>query len=70
MAPMNPMYLIISGTTITALQEAVGPKLRDGVWECQGGPFWNAERAIWCQAIVRTQQAAGKPGEVRLREKR
>ena len=67
MTPHNPRYLIIGAQSRIALQMAVDPKLADGVWECSGPPFWDAQAREWCQAIVRRLREP-PVGVVQLRE--
>jgi len=70
MAPHNPnnqRYLIIVAQSRILLQMAVDPKLADGVWECSGPPFWDAQTREWCQAIVRRLREPAA-GTVNLRE--
>ena len=67
MAPHNPRYLIIGAQSRILLQMAVDPKLTDGVWECSGPPFWDAQTREWCQAIVRRLREPAA-GTVNLRE--
>ena len=67
MAQSNPRYTIIRGANTYLLVAALEPVLADGVWECSGGPFYDAERREWCQAVIRLRRA-DQPGEVALRE--
>lgn len=64
---MNPHYNIIRAPNTTALVTAVDQALPLGVWECSGGPFWDASMREWCQALVRVRPPQ-QPGEVSLRE--
>jgi hypothetical protein len=66
----NPRYLIVAAVNRAALVVAVDPKLADGVWRCLGAPFYDSERREWCQAIARTDVAAPRNGEVKLREEK
>ena len=64
----NPRYAIVKADNTHLLAAAMQSHLADGVWECSGGPFWDADVRKWCQAIQRTRPDQAMPGEIQLRE--
>lgn len=66
----SPNYLIVATQKRGQLIAAVSVRLRDGVWQCVGAPFYDQERMEWCQAIQKPHRPESRQrrGEVRLQE--